>query len=125
MERQFDITAEFESDLQQLSATDRLLIAQSIDEWSGKFIASSDKVPSHIFFQPAVVTAPVDLASSLYGMRVGEGLRLVLTVEHDPLFGHDTWTLIRAVPRAHFDAAFQSAVDVLYPHLQDESIRHG
>ena len=42
MERQFDITAEFESDLQQLSATDRLLIAQSIDEWSGKFMSLSD-----------------------------------------------------------------------------------
>ena len=125
MERQFDITAEFDSDLRQLSAADRSLITRSLDHWSGLIEASSADIPSQVLFQPAVVASLKDVESSLYGMRVGERLRLVLTVEHDPLFEQDVWTLIRAVPKAQFDAALQATADLLYPQLQNASLRHG
>ena len=125
MERQFDITAEFDYDLRQLPAADRSLIVRSLDYWGGRIDAGSGEVPTQILFQPSNISSLNDVEPSLYGMRIGERLRLILTVEHDPLFEQDVWTLIRAVPKAQFETAFQTAADLLYPQLQDASVKHG
>ncbi|MET0264723.1 MAG: hypothetical protein ABW202_03840 [Duganella sp.] len=125
MALQFDITAGFKSDLTAFSSADQALIAQSLDEWGSRVNVHAGLIPSPVFFQPRISVLSDEVESSLYGMCIGQRIRLVLTMEHDPLFEQDIWTLIKAVPSNEFDAAFQCAAGLLYPGLLDESLKHG
>jgi len=113
MELVFHYTRSFEKDLEKISSTNKKRISKTINQVVD--IYSSDK---RLFFQhihrPTIILAD-DLKASLYVMRIGTSLRLVFTIDDDPLFDQIIITLLRiAKSPDEYSKIFSSIVESLY-----------
>lgn len=61
---------------------------------------------------------PEGLDSSLYVLRASPQIRVILTIEEDPLFDQKIVTLFRVVRHDDMDRAFNSIAESLYQHLR-------
>lgn len=116
MELQFDITRRFEKDLKRLTPKDQDRVAASIDKYASIFDIERGDPTRHIY-QPHRILLPEGLDSSLYVLRATDQIRVILTIEDDPLFGRKVVTLIRVVKHDDLDRAFNSIAESLYQHL--------
>lgn len=116
MTLQFDITRRFEKDLKRLTPKDQGRVAESIDKYASIFDTERGDPTRHIY-QPHKILLPEGLDSSLYVLRANEQIRVILTIEDDPLFGQKVVTLIRVVKHDDLDRAFNSIAESLYQHL--------
>ncbi len=124
MELQFDITRQFEKDLRRLSKEDERRVSISIDRYAAAFDPERDSVTEHIYqIKSRVLGGGLD--SSLYVLRSSPRLRVILTIENDPLFGKKIVTLLRIVAREKLDKAFDSVSESLYQHFISESQSNG
>ena len=124
MELQFDITRRFDKDLKRLTPKDQSRVALSIDKYVAIFDIERGDPTRHIY-QPHRILLPEGLDSSLYVLRATEQIRVILTIEDDPLFGQTIVTLIRVVKHDDLDRAFNSIAESLYQHLQTGSHNNG
>ena len=120
----FNSTEDFERDLQRFDETTRHLIAERVNEVARTF--EHDKAA---FARQARKPYPVKLGngydSSLYAVKAGPDVRVVLAVDNDPLFDQILVTLIRVVPRAELQEAYQAAALALYQPLNGHFARQG
>ena len=116
MEVQFDITRRFEKDLNALSKEGQRRIALSIDRYASSFDAERGEPSEHIY-QPHKILLPEGLDSSLFVLRATPKIRVILTIEDDPLFDRKLITLIRVVKHDELDRAFHSISKSLYQRL--------
>ncbi|WP_295990268.1 hypothetical protein [Rugamonas sp.] len=105
MNLQFDIARRFEEDLERLSPRDRERVATSIDRHAAVFDAGSLGAMRRIY-QPQKILLPEGLQSSLFVLRVSEEVRVILTIEEDPLFDRKVITLLRVVRRDQVDRSY-------------------
>lgn len=124
MELQFDITRRFEKELKKLSKEDQRRIAVSLDRHAASFDPDHGAATMHIY-QPHKLVLPEGMDSSLYILRATDKLRVILTVENDPLFGRKTITLIRVVSHDELDRAYNSIAESLYQGLVSGSRDNG
>lgn len=124
MELQFDITRHFEKDLGRLSTRDQNRVAASINKYAATFDVERGDSTRHIY-QLHRILLPEGLDSSLYVLRATQQIRVILTIEDDPLFGRKLVTLIRVVKHDELDRAFNSITESLYQHLQTGSHGNG
>jgi mRNA-degrading endonuclease RelE of RelBE toxin-antitoxin system len=117
MNTEFDITRHFEKDLKHFSKENQHRIADSINEYTPVFDTEQGDSTQHIY-QPCKVQLSEGLDSSLYVLRVNPKIRVLLTIEDDPLFDRKLVTLIRVVNHDKLDNAFNAIVDALYKNLQ-------
>ena len=117
MELQFDITRRFEKDMDRLSKDDQRRIAVSIDKYAAGFDVDRGDSTHHIY-QPHMSPLPEGFDSSLYVLRATQQIRVILTIENDPLFDRKLVTLIRVVKHDLLDRAFNSIVESLYQQLR-------
>jgi mRNA-degrading endonuclease RelE of RelBE toxin-antitoxin system len=122
MELQFDITRRFEKDLKRLSKDDQRRIAISIDRHAAAFDPDQGNASTHIY-QPQKLVLPEGMDSSLYVLRATDRLRIILTIENDPLFGRKLITLIRVIGHNDLDRAFNSIAESLYQEITSWSPR--
>ena len=113
MEIKFDITRPFEKDLKKLGAQDRGRVAAAIDRYAATFDTKLDISTQHVYRHQKVIM-PEGLDSSLYVLRVSPQLRVILTIEEDPLFGQKVVTLFRVVKHDDMGRAFNSIAESLY-----------
>ncbi len=118
----FHITDDFERDLKRFSQTERDLIADRINFYCEHLI--NDK---RFFYQNTYVSRLIrlqgDFDSSLYILRLNPEIRVVLSVDDDPIFGQIIVTLFRVVKRKNIDKAFNSVAETLYKgSLKDSTI---
>ena len=64
--------------------------------------------------RPLQIQLKNGLRSSLFSLRVGRDIRLVLTVDDDPVFGQTLVTLFRVVPYDELERAYRSIAQRLY-----------
>lgn len=65
-----------------------------------------------------IVTANLNsYESSLYTLTVSPTLRVIWTVDEDPIFGQVIFTLFRVVKHDDLDRAYQSVADSLYQDM--------
>jgi hypothetical protein len=55
--------------------------------------------------------------SSLYTLKVSYQLRLILSVDEDPIFGQVIFTLFRVVKHDDLDKAYRGVAESLYQDL--------
>jgi mRNA-degrading endonuclease RelE of RelBE toxin-antitoxin system len=122
MELQFDITRRFEADLKRLSAQDQARVGASINKYAGSY-AMERGDPTHHIYQPHKIMLSDGLDSSLYILRATGQIRVILTIEADPIFGKNVVTLLRAVRHDALDEAFRSIEDALYQHWKSGEAR--
>lgn len=124
MELQFDITRRFEKDMDRLSKDDQRRVAGSIDRYASAFDVDQGD-PTHHIYQPHMSPLPEGFDSSLYVLRATQQIRVILTIENDPLFDRKIVTLIRAVKHDQLARAFDSIAESLYQQLQSGGPSNG
>jgi mRNA-degrading endonuclease RelE of RelBE toxin-antitoxin system len=106
-------TAGFRRDLDRLSPDDRASVVETLRH-------SYDllRVSPHSFFARAQRPLPIHLKgglnSSLYSLRAGREIRLIMAVDDDPVFGQTLVTLFRAVRHDELERSYRSIAHLLY-----------
>ncbi len=110
---EFLTTAAFKEDLNQLTAPSRSRVAQSIDR-RGQLALTHRADFYKGLMRPGVKKLAGGLDSSLYVMRVGKDLRVILALDDDPIFDRTILTLLRVVQRDKAEGAYKKTARVLY-----------
>lgn len=113
----FDITRPFEKDLKKLGAKEKDRVVAAIDRYAATFDTELDVSTQHVY-RPHKINMPEGLDSSLYVLRASPQVRVILTIEEDPLFDQKIVTLFRVVRHDDMDRAFNSIAESLYQHLR-------
>ena len=117
MEIKFDITRPFEKDLKKLGAREKDRVVVAIDRYAATFDSVLDVSTQHIY-RPHKINMPEGLESSLYVLRVSSQIRVILTIEEDPLFDQKIITLFRVVKHDDMERAFNSIAESLYQQFR-------
>jgi mRNA-degrading endonuclease RelE of RelBE toxin-antitoxin system len=103
----------FRHDWEELSPADRMRVRETLDR--GYDLLHEDR--RGFFskaFQPLPIRLKSGLGSSLYSLRVGRDIRLVMSVDDDPVFGQTLVTLFRVVGSDDLERAYRSTAKLLY-----------
>lgn len=117
MEITFNITRSFEEETKKLGAKEKNQVVAAIDKYAATFDTNLDVFTQYIY-RPHKINMPEGLDSSLYVLRASPQIRVILTIEEDPLFDQKIVTLFRVVKRDHMECAFNSIAESLYQQLR-------
>ncbi|NTV67824.1 MAG: hypothetical protein HGB06_09135 [Chlorobaculum sp.] len=109
----FQASEEFEKDIKSFHAKEREQIASKINLYCSDFEDDPTLFRQHSY-RPLKVILPDDLGSSLYAIRINQDIRVILTLDDDPLFGQTIVTLLRAVRHDSLEKAFRDIAESLY-----------
>jgi len=113
MEIIFESTEEFEQDLKTYSEAEQSIILQQLHEYS-YFLLTNKGDPErrlHQFYQFDLLD---DYTSSLYSFIVNYYLRVILTIDDDPLFNRTLITLFRVVDSQVSAQVYQEVGSSIY-----------
>ena len=111
---EFRSTESFEQDLQRLTADERGRVIDAINSKARLLVVDPEGAAKE-FARPFRILLQGGLESSLSEAKVGRDLRVLLTVDEDPIFGQVILTLLRVVRRGEMKRAFNDALQLLYP----------
>jgi hypothetical protein len=106
-------TAAFRRDLEQLSADDRASVLETL-RLSYQQLRNN---PRNFFARaqrPHTIRLKGGLSSSLYWLRAGRDIRLIMAVDDDPVFKQTLVTLFRAVGHDKAERSYRSIAHSLY-----------
>ena len=114
-------TPEFRDDLNRLSTEDRTRVVAALrrnyellrNDRRGFFAKAK---------QPQAIHLKGGFTSSLYSLPAGRDLRLIMAVDHDPVFAQTLVTLFRAVHHNELSRAYRSIAGLIY---RDQIERNG
>jgi mRNA-degrading endonuclease RelE of RelBE toxin-antitoxin system len=109
-------TRSFEKDLGKLSEDEKATTVKKINDCASLFPTQKADVYRKLRRLPL----PSDIngyESSLYTLRVSQKLRVILTVDEDPIFGQVIFTLFRVVKHDNLDRAYKGVAESLYQGL--------
>ena len=69
--------------------------------------------------RPLAIQLKDGLGASLYSLRVGRDIRIILTIDDDPIFARMLVTLFRVVRRDELTQAYRSTAHLLYRDLTE------
>jgi hypothetical protein len=106
-------TPGFRHDWEELSPAGRIRVREALD--CGYDLLREDRRGFFSkVFQPLPIRLKGGLGSSLYSLRVGRDIRLVMAVDDDPVFGQTLVTLFRVVGSDDLERAYRSTAKLLY-----------
>jgi mRNA-degrading endonuclease RelE of RelBE toxin-antitoxin system len=109
-------TKSFEKDLDRLGKDEKAAAVKKINDCASLFPTQK----ADVYRQLHLLPLPSDLngyESSLFTLRVSEKLRIILTIDEDPIFGQVIFTLFRVIKRDDLDKAYKSVAESLYQEL--------
>lgn len=109
-------TRAFEKDLARLSEDEKAVAIQKINDCASLFPTQKADVYRKLRRLP-LASALNGYESSLYTLRVSQKLRVILTVDEDPIFGQVIFTLFRVVKHDELEKAYQGVAESLYQEL--------
>jgi len=115
MHRHFQITNKFEKDLIKFDSDDKNKITESINNCS--LLTQKKKIRANQLYQPHDIKLVGNLDSSLYVLKVSPKIRVLLTIDEDPLFDKVIITLLRVVKTDKTEKTFMSLSESLYPQM--------
>ncbi len=110
---EFLTTEAFKQDLDQLKEPSRSRVIQSINR-RGQLAITHREAFHKGLMRPGVKKLAGGLDSSLYVMRVGKNLRVILALDDDPIFDRTMMTLLRVVQRDKTEDAYHKTARALY-----------
>ena len=120
----FHSTEPFEQNLQQFDACLQEKIVQRVNEVAQAFIEDR-RVFALQARKPYKLKLSNGFDSSLYSIVVEPDLRVILTVDDDPLFDQTIVTLLRVVKRPDLHNAYTAVAESLYQNLNGSAIQQG
>ncbi len=113
-------TRDFEQDLEQFSNTEKFKIIKKLNSYVE--LLSIDK---NLFYKHSAQLRNIRLKenydSSIYSLRINENLRIILTIDDDPIFERTVITLFRAVKAKDAAKAYNSVAETLYQDFTIEN----
>jgi hypothetical protein len=109
-------TNTFEKDLSRLSERGKKITIQKINDCTDLFATQK----ANVYRKLRRLSLPSDLngyESSLYTLRISQQLKVILTVDEDPIFGQVIFTLFRVTKRDDFDKAYKGVMEFLYQEM--------
>ncbi len=106
----------FEKDIARLVESDKKIAIQKINDCANLFPtqkADAYRKLHHL----RLPTALNDYESSLYTLKVSQKLRVILTIDEDPIFEQIIFTLFRLIKHDEFDKALKGVAESLYQDL--------
>lgn len=106
----------FEKDIARLSESDKKIVIQKINDCADLFSTQKANVSNELHRLP-LSTGLNGYESSLYILKIFQNLRVILTVDEDPIFGQIIFTLFRVIEDNDFDRAYKDIAASLYQDL--------
>lgn len=120
----FNSTEGFESDLREFDEVTRCKVTERVNQVAQEFIQDKRAFARHAR-KPCTIQLGNGYESSLYSVKVEPSVRVLLTVDDDPIFERVIVTLMRVVKRAQSRKAYDSIVEALYKHLNGCKVGEG
>ena len=114
-------TRGFEKDIAKLSEDEKAAAIKKINDCASLFPTKK----ADVYRKLRRLRLPSNLngyESSLYTLRVSRTLRVIWTVDEDPIFGQVIFTLFRVVQHDDLDKAYQSVAESLYQDLLHQNL---
>lgn len=109
-------TSSFEKELGRLSEDEKAAVVQKINDCASLFPNQKAYVYRKLRCLP-IASNINGYEFSLYTLRVSQKLRVILTVDEDPIFGQVIFTLFRVVKHDDLDKAYKGVAESLYQGL--------
>ena len=109
-------TKKFEKELEAFSETEKLLIIEKMNQYFQ--MLSTDKASFYRrLYQVKKLRLINQYDSSLYTLKINHKIRLILTIDEDPIFAQTIITLFRVVNHSDISKAYDSLAESLYQDL--------
>ena len=109
-------TRGFKKDIDKLSKEQKATTIKKINDCASLFPTQKADVYRDLH-RPPLISAMNGYESSLYTLKVSYQLRLILSVDEDPIFGQVIFTLFRVVKHDDLDKAYRGVTESLYQDL--------
>ena len=109
-------TRGFKKDIDKLSKEQKATTIKKINDCASLFPIQKADVYRDLHRLP-LISAMNGYESSLYTLKVSSQLRLILSVDEDPIFGQVIFTLFRVVKHDDLDKAYRGVAESLYQDL--------
>ena len=113
-------TKKFEKDLRKLSEDQKAIVIKTINDCASLLPTQKAEVYQRLLRRLPLPANLNNYESSLYRLRV-RLLRVILTVDEDPIFGQVIFTLFRVVKVQDFEKAYKGVAESLYQELLHHS----
>lgn len=125
MELVFEVNKRFEKDMDKFEKREQAKIIEKLNHYCSFLLTDKSTFYSHVH-KPCVFMLRDDLQQSLYSMRISVDIRVIMTIDEDPLFDQIVITLFRVVRHDQLEKAFKSIGESLYQELlSNESLTGG
>lgn len=116
MEVLIESTRGFENDLDSLDEAEKALVVESINDCASLFPTHKTDVYRKLHHLPLLSNLN-GYESSLYTLRTSQELRVILTVDEDPIFEQVILTLFRVVNHRDLDRTYEAVAASLYQEI--------
>jgi hypothetical protein len=117
MEILFESTKEFEQELTTFRHEEQKLIIEHINK-AGQLFLTNKRDLLRKLRRLQKVNLINDYESTLYSLKVNESIRLILTVDEDPIFEQVIFTLFRVVKKSLASKVYQTVAQLIYADLR-------
>jgi len=113
MEIMFESTKDFEKELTTFSKSERATIINHINRYAQLFLTDKPALfrRLHRLYKANLIN---DYESTLYSFRVSNSIRIILTVDEDPIFDQVIFTLFRVVRKPFALQAYDEIAESIY-----------
>ena len=105
-------TKKFESDIKKIDKPSKSKLIAKINNLSEHLQSNQEKHKD--LYKLKKIDLGASLEDSMYIYKIGTKLRIILSIESDPLFDNINMTLYRCVKPDNLDKAFKSIIQSIY-----------
>lgn len=113
MTLRFESTKKFENDLKRFPSKEKEKIVLKLNQYCQLLEDKSENFYKKAF-QPAKLILSNDNESSLYALRIDQDIRIIMTVDDDPIFDQILITLLHLGKHSDLDKAYIGIAKSLY-----------
>jgi mRNA-degrading endonuclease RelE of RelBE toxin-antitoxin system len=113
-------TKEFEQDLEKFSNTEKFKIIKKLNRYV-ELLSENKKLIYQNSTQLREIRLNENYDSSIYSLRINEKIRIILTIDDDPIFERILITLFRVVKPEDAPKAYNSVAESLYQDFTVEN----
>lgn len=119
MEILIESTKEFEQDLEKFNNQEKFKIIKKLNRYV-ELLSKNKNLLENQAFKLKDIKLSADYESSLYALIIDKDIRLIITIDDDPIFDATVITLFRVVYTEDAAKAYASVAESLY---QDFSVQ--
>ncbi|RKZ51641.1 MAG: hypothetical protein DRR16_00985 [Candidatus Parabeggiatoa sp. nov. 3] len=125
MEIVFESTQEFEKELARFSETERQVTIEQINQSAQLFLTEKSTLFRKLRRLHNVKLIN-DYESTLYSLKVTDSIRVILTIDEDPIFEQVIFTLFRVVRKSLASQAYEAVAALIYAdfRVKENKIGH-